>query len=156
MKQRRILLFDDDYESMAPLKLFLEEVLGFAVVLTAQADIGEWLAQERFDLLCIDLMIHPVSLNGELEEVTNLHFTGVNWQQTGLALLERIRQGHYHAAAGAGTATSVPVIVLSAVANQSIAELTVEDDPWTEYLEKPFDLAEMVATMERLLARKTD
>jgi len=150
---KRILLFDDDYESMAPLKLFLEEINGYQVDLTARADILQRLTTERFDLLCIDLMIHPVSLDAELQEVTNLHFPGVNWQKTGLVLLERLRCGAFGSETETGTPSTVPVIVLSAVADRSTDELTITDDPLTEYWEKPFDLEEILGAIERLLAR---
>jgi len=155
-KQKQILLFDDDYESMEPLKLFLEEVSGYRVELTARADIIERLANERFDLLCIDLMIHPVSLDAELQEVDNLHFTGVNWQKTGLALLERLRRGDFSPHPNTGTRATTPVLVLSAVADRSTEDLTVTDDGFTEYWEKPFDLEEILAAIERLLARGQD
>jgi CheY-like chemotaxis protein len=150
--QKRILIFDDDYESMEPLKLFLEEVSGYRVELTAQAEIVQRLATEHFDLLCIDLMIHPISLDANLQEVTNLHFTGINWQKTGLVLLERLRRGDFNPDATLGTRPTVPVIVLSAVADRSTDELTVTADPMTEYWEKPFDLEEIIGAIERLLA----
>ena len=149
---KRILLFDDDYESMAPLKLFLEEISGYQVDLTARADIVERLATERYDLLCIDLMIHPVGLDAELNEVNNLHFPNVNWQKTGLVFLERLRHGQF-SQGNAGTPATVPVIVLSAVANRSTDELTITDNATTEYLEKPFDLEEILGAIERLLAK---
>lgn len=150
--QKRILLFDDDYESMQPLKLFLEEISGYQVDLTARADIVDRLATERFDLLCIDLMIHPVGLDAELQEVNNLHFPGVNWQKTGLVFLERLRHGAF-TPGPTGTPATVPVIVLSAVANHSTDELTITDGATTEYLEKPFDLEEILSAIERLLAK---
>lgn len=153
MESKRILLFDDDYESMAPLKLFLEEINGYQVELTARADIPQRLATERFDLLCIDLMIHPVSLDADLEEVTNLHFDGVNWQKTGLVLLERLRRGDF-SPGDAGTPATVPVIVLSAVADRTTDELAVTDDRQTVYWEKPFDVEEIQGVIERLLAKR--
>lgn len=152
-RPKRILLFDDDYESMEPLKLFLEAINGFNVELTAQADIVQRLAQEHFDLLCIDLMIHPTSLDAQQEEVTNVHFAGVNWQKTGLTFLERLRRGAFVQDPTQGTLPAVPAIVLSAIADRSTDELTITDDPLTEYWEKPFDLEEIVAAIERLLAK---
>lgn len=153
MHPKRILLFDDDYESMAPLKLFLEEINGYQVELTARADIPQRLATERFDLLCIDLMIHPVSLDANLKEVTNLHFTGVNWQKTGLMLLEQIRRGDF-SISDTSTPATVPVIVLSAVADRTIDELTSTADRRTIYREKPFDIEEIQGTIEQLLIKQ--
>ncbi len=54
--QKRILLFDDDYESMKPLAEALEEQ-GYEVVLSAAQEIPRRLGQERFDLLIVDIMI---------------------------------------------------------------------------------------------------
>jgi CheY-like chemotaxis protein len=153
MQPKRILLFDDDYESMAPLKLFLEEINGYRVELTARADVPQRLATERFDLLCIDLMIHPVSLDANLEEVKNLHFDGVNWQKTGLVLLERLRRGDFSPTA-ASTPATVPAIVLSAVADRTTDELAVTADRQTVYWEKPFDVEEIQGVIERLLAKR--
>lgn len=56
----RILLFDDDYESMEPLMSELEE-RSFSVDLTASEQILERLATTRYDLVCVDFMIHPHS-----------------------------------------------------------------------------------------------
>lgn len=153
MQPKRILLFDDDYESMAPLKLFLEEINGYTVELTARADVPQRLATEHFDLLCIDLMIHPVSLDANLEEVANLHFAGVNWQKTGLVLLERLRRGDF-SPSGAGTPSTVPVIVLSAVADRTTDELAATADRQTIYWEKPFDVEEIQGAIERLLVKR--
>lgn len=174
----RILLLDDDYESMAPLKLYLETVHGFDVILTAAATITEQLAEERFDLICLDLMIHPVSLDVENKEVKNLHFPDVNWQKTGLAFLEQLRAGVFsersptgrhlayakerpaiitermakHASSQAiGTSPEVPVIILSAVADRSGEEYILQKDQQTVYLEKPFDLEEIIVLIEQLL-----
>ncbi len=152
-KPKRILLFDDDYESMEPLKLFLEAVNGYTVELTAQVSILPRLAQERFDLLCIDLMIHPISLDAAQQEVTNVHFAGINWQKTGLTFLERLRQGEFTDSNTVGTPPTVPAIVLSAVADRSTDDLAITDDPLTEYWEKPFDLEQIVAAIERLLSK---
>ena len=148
---KRILLLDDDYESMSPLKFFLEEVHGHQVELTAAAELTERLRHERFDLLCVDLMIHPVSLDANNQEVANLHFEGVNWQKTGLSFYQQLRQGRFSDEEAAGTSPQVPVLILSAVANHLIDEPLVVRDKRTAYLEKPFDLEEMMSTLEKLL-----
>lgn len=146
-----ILLLDDDYESMSPLKFFLEEVHGHRVELTAAAEITERLRHEHFDLLCVDLMIHPVSLDANNQEVTNLHFAGVNWQKTGLTFLQQLRQGRFSDGQGKGTSAQVPVLILSAVANHLLEETLVTRDKHTAYLEKPFDLEELMSLLEQLL-----
>lgn len=183
MRQRvkRILLLDDDYESMAPLKLFLEEVHGFDVVLSAAATLTKRLQHERFDLICLDLMIHPISLDENNQEVENLHFPNINWQQTGLAFLKRLRAGAFVPQADSETADSamsatqnghakrigidedkaaecegatsaqVPVIILSAVADRSREESMLHRDKCTTYLEKPFDLEQIIDLIDHYL-----
>lgn len=163
----RILLLDDDYESMAPLKLYLETVHRFDVTLTAAATLPERLMQEQFDLICLDLMIHPISLDAGNQEVRNLHFPGVNWKKTGLIFLEQLRAGRFSPLAQherpttnghvdeekvmKGTSSQVPVIILSAVADRTGEESVLRQDQQTVYLEKPFDLEEMVALIEQLI-----
>lgn len=148
---KRILLLDDDYESMSPLKFFLEAVHGHSVELSAAANITDRLRTERFDLLCVDLMIHPISLDADNQEVTNLHFEGVNWQKTGLTFLQKLRQGAFDHKEGLGTSSQVPVLILSAVANHLLDEQLMTADQCTAYLEKPFDLEELMSTLEQLL-----
>lgn len=148
---RNILLFDDDYESMEPLKLFLEVVHGFTVELTAAQTILQRLTEKRFDLLCVDLMIHPVSLDAAGQEVENLHFPDVNWQVTGLEFLKRLRRGDFCQQRTGGTAPQVPVIVLSAVATQSIDAMLKQEVQPLAHIEKPFDLEEMIACIDQLL-----
>jgi hypothetical protein len=77
---KSILLFDDDYEGMLALKNVLQEIFGYRVELTAAQTLPERLNQERFDLVCVDLMIHPISFDADGNEVHNVHFSGVNWQ----------------------------------------------------------------------------
>lgn len=151
-KQNSVLLFDDDYESMVALKFFLEHKLGLQVELTAERTLLERLAVEQFDLICVDLMIHPVSLNAQDEEVKNVHFEGVNWQKTGLEFLRRLRRGEFsQAGGGPGTAPTVPVIVLSAVANYSVEDELGQEVVVEGYIEKPFSLEEMAEKIRTLL-----
>lgn len=150
-KQKRVLLFDDDYESMVALKFYLEHKLGLQVELSAERALLERLARDRFDLICVDLMIHPVSLNALDEEVKNVHFEGVNWQKTGLEFLRRLRAGEFSQAGGPGTAPTVPVIVLSAVANYSVEDELGPEVAVEGYIEKPFSLEEMAEKIRTLL-----
>ena len=150
-ESRRILLFDDDYESMLPLKLLLEFTKGYIVELTAEPNVIERLQQEKFDLLCLDVMIHPETFDSNDEIVENLHFAGVNWQRTGLELLKRLRTGEL-ATGDDGTRSDTPVIVLSAVADLSEYEAQIKQ--WrsnTRHMEKPFDPEELVKLISDLL-----
>jgi CheY-like chemotaxis protein len=149
--QKKILLFDDDYESMVVVKQYLERASGFQVELTAERTILERLVQEKFDLICVDLMIHPTSLNAADEEVENVHFEGVNWRRTGLEFLRRLRRGEFSDASGPGTSPDVPVLVLSAVANYSIGAELGQAVRVEGYVEKPFALEEITEQIRRLL-----
>ncbi len=153
MKKRpkRILLFDDDYESMSPLKQFIELKMKLQVELTATEQLPERLAHEQFNLICMDLMIHPKSFDADGMEVHNVHFDGVNWQRTGLEFLKRLRAGEFQTESCSGTSPQVPVIVLSAVANYSIENELGEDIAVDGYVEKPFALEEMTERIHRLL-----
>ncbi|MFZ1771116.1 MAG: hypothetical protein WAU00_18050 [Caldilinea sp.] len=145
MMGHRILLFDDDYLSMEPLKEAIEDY-GYTVVLTAAQEILDQLTVERFDLISVDFMIHPETpaLEGE-GVIANVHYPGVSWQETGLEFLRRLRRGDYEGIDGQGTARTTPAIILSATA-----------DPDETYdaqviFEKPFDLDEVITALETLL-----
>jgi CheY-like chemotaxis protein len=149
-KKRKVLLLDDDYQSMAPLKELLETLFDFEVDLSAARETVERLTNVRYDLLCIDIMILPKSLNGDHEEVENIHFDGVHWQTTGLAFLDRLRRGDYRGD-GAGTAPDAPVIILSAVADDSLVDAGYLAGQRTRHLEKPFDVDVLINTMMQML-----
>lgn len=153
-KKRKILLLDDDYESMVPLKDLLETIFDFEVTLSAAKETVAQLRQVRYDLLCVDIMILPKSLNGKDEEVENIHFDGVHWQTTGLAFLDRLRRGDF-SAAGQGTAPDTPVIILSAVADDSLADAGYLAGKRTRHLEKPFDVDELINTMVQMIDEAT-
>ena len=150
-QNKKILLFDDDYASMSPLKQYLERAIGFQVALTAHKQLPKRLAQERFDLVCVDLMIHPTSIGANGDEIENIHFEGVNWQKTGLEFLKRLRQGEFHQEDGVSTSPDVPVIVLSAVANYSVEDELDQDIFVNAYIEKPFALEEITKLIRKCL-----
>lgn len=147
----RILLLDDDYASMQPLQNFLVELHGYSVELTASHDVLARLAHERFDLLCVDIMIHHSSRDEAGNETQNVHFEDVNWQKTGIEFFKRLRRGDYAGEPGVGTPVDVPVIFLSAVAEFSIEDVLSENTDHMDYLEKPFDVEEFVDRVEQLL-----
>lgn len=142
-----ILFFDDDYASMEPLKEALEEH-GYAVLLTAAEAVLARLATERFDLVIVDVMIHPISPGrDEKAVVTNVQYQDVNWQQTGLEFLHRLRRGDYEGSDGQGTPRNVPAIILSATADPD------EPHEAQAIFEKPFDLDEVITKLDALLQR---
>lgn len=143
-KPQRLLLFEDDYESMQDLKEYIEEELGWQVELSAQVDILERLKRERFDLVIVDLMIHPTSFDAAGRQVENVHFAGVPWVKTGLEFLRRLRKGEFAGTAGAGTPTDVPVLILSAVAGYSVTDELGKAIRVNGYVEKPFRLHDLV------------
>jgi CheY-like chemotaxis protein len=149
--KKRILLFEDDFESIFFLKEYLEEEQGWSVELTAEKSLPERLSREQFDLIVVDLMIHPISFDAEGYEVQNVHFEGVSWLRTGLEFLQRLRQGKFSREANRGTSPDVPVIILSAVADYSVEDELGEGIAVEDYLEKPFRLEELVERMRKLL-----
>jgi len=150
-KHKRILLFEEDFESMYDLKEHLEEDIGWDVELTADRSLLERLRHERFDLIVVDLMIRPTSLDAEGREVQNVHFDGVNWHKTGLEFLRRLRKGEFSQKPDLGTPPDVPAIILSAVAGYSVTDELGEDVRFNGYLEKPFRLDELIEKIRELL-----
>jgi CheY-like chemotaxis protein len=152
-RKRKVLLLDDDYESMAPLKELLETFYEFEVDLSAAKEILGQLRSVRYDLLCLDIMILPKSLNGDDREVENIHFAGVHWQRTGLAFLDRLRRGDF-GGEGQGTAANTPIIILSAVADDSLADAGYLEDSQTRHLEKPFEVDVLIETMLQMMDQR--
>jgi CheY-like chemotaxis protein len=155
-KLRRLLLFEDDYESMQDLKEYIEEEIHWEVVLSAQTTVLERLRHERFDVVVVDLMIHPTSFDAEGRQVENVHFVGVPWVKTGLEFLRRLRRGEFAGEAGAGpsfagTAPDVPVLILSAVAGYSVTEELGKEIRVNAYVEKPFRLHDLVMRIRTLV-----
>ncbi len=150
-KQKRILLFEEDFESMRDLKEHLEEELGWHMELTAAKSLLKRLSRDQFDLIVVDLMIHPISLGADGQEVQNVQFEGVSWLKTGLEFLRRLRKGQFSKEPGMGTSPDVPVIILSAVADYSVENELEEDIQIEGYVEKPFRLEDLVERIRRLL-----
>ena len=149
-KRKKILLLDDDYESMQSLKTYLEEELGWNVELSAQRKLLDRLCREQFDLIVVDLMIRPLSMDPDKGEIQNINYDGVKWDRTGLEFLRRLRKGEY-TQKGKGTSPGVPAIILSAVADSAA------DGEWGKIIqnehrvEKPFRLSGLVNLIRSLL-----
>ena len=151
IKPRKLLLFEDDYESMQDLKEYIEEELGWQVELSAQADIPERLKRERFDIVVVDLMIHPTSFDASGRQVENVHFPGVPWMKTGLEFLRRLRKGEFVETPNAGTPSDVPVLILSAVAGYSVTDELGKVIRVNGYVEKPFRLHDLVMRIRTMV-----
>lgn len=149
---KQILLLDDNYESMKPLKDALEAVFGYGVTLTAAATLLPQLAKERFDLLIVDQMIAPLSLDDQKQEVQNVHYDGVHWHHTGPEFVRRLRQGLYSESDQTGTQPNVPVILLSAVADSSMSQQQQQSLNISAYMEKPFDLEALHEVIENIFS----
>jgi CheY-like chemotaxis protein len=150
-KRKQILIFDDDFESMRDLKGHIEGELEWDVELTADAGLLERLNRERFDLIVVDLMIQPTSLDAHGDAVQNVRFDGTPWLKTGLEFLRRLRKGEFSEKSGLGTPPDVPAIILSAVAGYSVTDELGEDVRLNGYLEKPFRLDELIEKIQELL-----
>lgn len=146
----KILLLDDDYESMQNLKEHLEEEMGWEVKLTAENTLLERLCQERFDLLLVDSMIHAESRDSQKRLVKNIHYDNVKWDRTGLEFVRRFRKGDY-SRASQGTPSTVPIVILSAVADSAADGEWGKIIPTEHHVEKPFRLSDLTDLMSRLL-----
>ncbi len=149
--QKRILLFEDDFESMRDLKEHLEETFGWQVTLAADQGLPSRLGSERFDCIIIDVMVRPTSLDENGLEVQNVHFDGVPWLETGLEFLRRLRRGEYSREPGVGTPANVPVTILSATTVGSIRQQLGADVPVEGFAEKPFRLEDLVEHIRRVM-----
>ena len=148
---KRILIFDEDFESMRDLKEHLEEELSYEVVLSADAGLVHRLRTERFDLVLVDIMIHPKSPDSVGQEVVNIHFDDVPWVKTGLEFLRLLRLGEFSGDGPSGTSPDVPVIVLSAVASDSIAVESQNHRLAQIYMKKPYRFSEILNNINALL-----
>ena len=147
----RVLFFDDDFESMASTKEYLERERGWSVELSAERTILDRLKRERFDLILVDIMIRPASLDAAGGEVENVHFDGVPWQMTGIEFLKRLRRGDFGGATGQGTRADVPVIIVSAIADDSVVDAFDNSVMLWDYQGKPFRIEYLLAHIDQLL-----
>lgn len=149
-RSKKILLLDDDYESMHNLQIYLEEELDWEVELSAEKNLLERLGRDRFDLLIVDLMIRPRGVDADNQEVQNIHYDNVKWDRTGLEFIRRFRQGAY-AKNGEGTFPNTPIIALSAVADSATDEEWGKIIQQEKHIEKPFRLSELIDLIHKIL-----
>jgi len=149
-RQKKLLLLDDDYESMESLQSYMQTELGLEVEFSADANLLKRLDREKFDLIIVDVMIHPHSPNAQNEKVENIHYDNVRWECTGLEFIRRFRTGEY-TRSDQGTSTSVPIIVLSAIADSTTNREWGKIMQCENHMEKPFRLSELSNLIQRLL-----
>ena len=103
--------------------------------------------EQPINLVIIDFMIHALSSNEEGEDVENIRFDGINWTETGLGFLQRIRQGEY---AEYGFDANVPIIAATAVVTYP-ARTRAEEVKINGFLVKPFSFDELKIAVEKCL-----
>ncbi len=148
-KKWKLLLFDDDIETMQLLQQYLVEDLGWHVELSAAVNLPEILMVERFDLILVDLMIKPKSYSNDGNEIENIQYPGVNWKMTGVEFIKRLRAGMY--SSKIGTQADVPVILLSAIQENAIEEIPPEIAKTIEKADKPYRLENLLNQILNLL-----
>ena len=84
------------------------------IVEAAQSYIDQLRAPaESFDVLIIDLMIHPYgrteAKNGSAK---NVHYAAIAWRYTGIEFLRRVRAGEY---AHNGFPSDIPIVVITGI-----------------------------------------
>jgi CheY-like chemotaxis protein len=154
----RILMFEDSETTMGGLRDYLKARYHWRVDLTADESILRRLAEVRYDLILLDVMIHTQDpAAGERQDPTapqqqNVHFEGVSWRLTGLRFLQSLRRGEYDQ--GAGTPPDVPVIIVSAALTSSVKSELEQDRNVYGVFEKPFVLSELVKAIQAALEAK--
>lgn len=138
--RKRILIVDDDIDSMRPLARILERGWGFDVSQSAEMHVLELIKRIRFDLIILDFLIQPITLNDHGEESLNIFFSGVNWRRTALEFYARLREGQF--TGRNGTDPNVPVIFCSAISAAQFETLDFGPTDNVFFLEKPFDVVD--------------
>ena len=147
-RTKKIFYLEDDGESVNDHYKVLREY--YKVTLGAHEDLVATRRDEPFDLLILDLMIHPESSDAAGTIAKSIAFDKVEWQRVGLEFLERIRRGEYEEF---GFPIDIPVVVATAVGEyrvqeKTIGELQVRADA---YLEKPFTVDALLEAVAKCL-----
>jgi CheY-like chemotaxis protein len=152
----KILMFEDDPGTIEVLTLFSELVgkkRGWEITVSARESILQVLKQADFDLLVVDSMIRPGSrLGAGGNIVANVHFEGINYKETGIELIRRVRQGYFREGQS-GVSPTVPIILLSAISN--IAEASIKNLEIV-YCEKPFTVENLINLISKCLEGGTN
>jgi CheY-like chemotaxis protein len=136
-RQKLILYVEEDLESLRHYFDMLRSEYDLTV--GAHWELIEKRRKRPFDLLILDLMIHPRSYDLGGKIVESISFPQVNWRQTGLEFLRRLRKNEY---ADFGLPAHIPVVVATAVVDYKVREEIISDlrvEP-KAYLEKPFTM----------------
>jgi len=149
----KILMVEDDVESMKDVKAHLEEDLNYTVTMSAEIDLPSRLAHTRFNLILLDLMIRPFSIKEQGVRVETLHFDDVNWRETGLEFLKRFKRGDYWRSDEHGTPPETPVIILSAIADTFVEIHPEVQELTAQYIEKPFRLSDFDRQLQEVLMK---
>jgi CheY-like chemotaxis protein len=144
--KKTIFYFEDEPELLSDYFRVLREK--HEVIVSANRAVIEQSRQQPIDLLIVDLMIHRSSFDEARKEVQNVRYTGVEWQQTGVEFLRRVRTGDYEEF---GFPATIPIIAATAMVDASTREEVVEQLDARAYLEKPFSVDELEKAIEAIL-----
>jgi CheY-like chemotaxis protein len=136
-EKKRIFYFEDEPELLcAYLKVLREK---YEVIVGASKELIEQPRPQPVDLVIVDLMIHGFGCDEKGNEVQNIYYAGVNWQQTSVEFLRRVRAGDYE---DFGFPATVPAIVATAMID-NLTRDEVEKLGVKAWLEKPFSVDEL-------------
>ncbi len=145
-----IFWFEDDLLSMED--IYKELKKKYNIIRGATWESIKQERKQTFDLILLDLMIHKEThvKSGKGNTIENIAFEGINWRQTGIEFLSKIRKGLYNKY---GFKENVPVIVVSAVADYTAHEAT-EKMNIVEFIDKPVSIDDLEAAIERVINPK--
>ncbi len=145
VEKKRIFYFEDDPQSLRDYYNVLNQK--YEVQIGAHRSQVE---QERpcpVDLIIVDLMIHREGPDLDDNWAPNLGWPEINWQQTGVEFIRRLRAGEYEAY---GLLRSVPIIVATASVDYTIRDRITEMGV-SAYMEKPFSLRDLERVVDAVL-----
>ncbi len=153
MCKEKLVLYVEDYSAVREdvinhLKKCIPELEEIETADSA-SETEQMLREKKYDLLLLDIRL----IDAERRQNP---FRGTHWTRAGKKLLELLRDGEYEA--DGGTPHNVPVVVISAVRNQTamkeIIRIGRRDNCILEYFNKPVRLPIIQKAVEKTLAHQ--
>jgi len=151
--QKKSILFIEDQKDASEFHIEALIDAGYDVTVTAkEIDIFK-LREKPFDLMILDIMIKTKDCDEDDDMFEgNLHFDGVNWDETGLEFFKRVRQEKYNEY---GIPEDIPCIVATAVGDVDVIEQIYKLNP-KEVIGKPYKVDKLLKEVESILGSKGD